>query len=95
MHGSDLRCTGDRYSVAAKGSVQELALWMLELGKQGLHRRNYQNQDHHDESCYLEPLQEAAKTGRTFAEDLLQRFEYQWDGDMDIALPAMCEETCS
>jgi glutamate--cysteine ligase len=77
------------------GTVQELALWMLDLARHGLQRRGYQNQHGQDESCYLEPLQEAAQSGRTFAEDLLRRFEDQWMGDIDIALPAMCEETSS
>ena len=75
------------------GTVQQLVLWMLELARQGLQRRGYQNQRGQDESCYLEPLQQAAQSGRTFGEDLLRRFEDQWMGDMDIALAAMCEET--
>ncbi len=75
------------------GTVQELALWMLELARQGLQRRGYRNRYGQDESCYLEPLQEAAQSGRTFSEDLLRRFQDQWKGDMDMALPAMCEET--
>jgi glutamate--cysteine ligase len=77
------------------GTAQELALWMLELARQGLQRRGRQNGQGQDESCYLEPLEEAARSGRTFAEELLRRFEDQWRGDMDIALPAMCEETFS
>jgi gamma-glutamylcysteine synthetase len=77
------------------GTVQQLALWMLELARQGLQRRGRQNGQGQDESCYLEPLEEAARSGRTFAEEHLRRFEDQWRGDMDIALPAMCEETFS
>lgn len=76
-------------------TVRELALWMLELARQGLQRRGCQNRHGQDESCYLEPLQEAAEAGRTFAEDLLRRFQDQWMGKMEIALPAMCEETFS
>ena len=75
------------------GTVQQLALWMLELARQGLQRRGYQNQHGHDESCYLEQLQEAAEAGQTFAENLLHRFQDQWRKDMDVALPAMCEDT--
>ncbi len=74
-------------------SVQQLALWMLRLARQGLQRRGYLNEHGLDESHYLEPLQEAAASGRTFAEVLLDRFENQWNQDMDIALPAMCDET--
>ena len=75
------------------GTVQELALWMLELARKGLQRRGYRNQYGQDESCYLEPLQEAAQSGQTFGEGLLRRVQDQWKGDMDMALPAMCEET--
>ncbi len=75
------------------GTVQELALWMLDLAKQGLRRRGCLNANGQDESCYLEPLTVAAQAGQTFSELLLHRFQHQWMGDMDIALPAMCEET--
>lgn len=75
------------------GTVQELALWMLGLARQGLQRRGYHNERGQDESCYLELLQEAALSGRTFSEVLLRRFQDQWMGDMSIALPVMCEET--
>lgn len=74
-------------------TVQELALWMLQLAQQGLQRRDYRNQYGQDESCYLESLQEAAQSGRTFGDDLSRRFKNQWMGDMDIAMAAMCEET--
>jgi len=77
------------------GTVQDLSLWMLDLSRQGLGRRDYRNQERQDESCYLEPLREAAQAGRTFAEELLQRFEHQWLGDIDVAVRAMCEETLS
>ncbi|QDT68777.1 Glutamate--cysteine ligase GshA [Planctomycetes bacterium MalM25] len=75
------------------GTVQELALWILELARQGLQRRGYRNQYGQDESCYLEPLQEAAQSGQTFGEALLRRFQGQWMETMNTALPAMCEET--
>jgi len=77
------------------GTVQDLSLWMLDLSRQGLGRRDYRNQERQDESCYLEPLREAAQAGRTFAEELLQRFEHEWLGDIDVAVRAMCEETLS
>ena len=75
------------------GTALELALWMLDLAREGLQRRGYRNRYGQDESCYLEPLQEAAQLGRTFSEDLVRRFQDEWKGDMDMALPAMCEET--
>ena len=45
-----------------------------------------------DESCYLEPLQEAVEAGRTFAEELLRRFDHEWRGDIDLALRDLCRE---
>ena len=77
------------------GTVRELSLWMLDLSRQGLGRRDYRNQKGQDESCYLDPLQEAAEAGRTFAEELLRRYEHEWQGDIDIAVRAMCEEALS
>ncbi len=53
---------------------------------------NYQGQD---ESCYLAPLQKVAQSGRTFAEQLLQRYENEWHRDIEIAIRAMCEENSS
>jgi glutamate--cysteine ligase len=77
------------------GSVRDLSLWMLDLCRQGLQRRDCRDQEGQDESCYLEPLQEAAQAGRTFAEELLQRYEDEWLGDIDVAVRAMCRETMS
>jgi glutamate--cysteine ligase len=73
--------------------VQQLACWILELAREGLRRRGFLNQNGEDESCYLEPLEEAARSGRTFSEHLLHRFRVEWKEDMDVALPAMCEGT--
>ncbi len=77
------------------GSVRELSLWMLDLCRQGLQRRNCRNEQGQDESCYLEPLQAAARAGRTFAEEVLQRFDGEWRGDIDVAVRARCRETMS
>lgn len=75
------------------GTVQELVLWMLDLARQGLQRRDYQNELGQDESCYLDPLQQAAESGLTFSQVVLRRFQEEWMGNMEIAMPAMCEET--
>lgn len=76
-----------------EGTVQDLALWMLELSRQGLERRDFRNGEGVTESQYLLPLQRAAESGLTFAEQLIQNFSDQWQEDMDVALPAMCRET--
>jgi glutamate--cysteine ligase len=76
-------------------SVQDLCLWILRLSRQGLLRRDYRNQNGQNESQYLEPLRDAVQSGRTFAKDLIQRFEQQWRGDIDVAVASMCQETMS
>ncbi len=69
-----------------RGTVRDLALWMLDLSRQGLERRNFRNNEASDESQYLLPLQEAAEAGRTFAEELKRRFSGEWQADIDLAL---------
>jgi glutamate--cysteine ligase len=77
------------------GTVQELCLWALDLARQGLERRNCRNPQGLDESCYLTPLEQTARTGKTFAEQLLQRFETDWGRDIDMAVRSMCQEASS
>jgi glutamate--cysteine ligase len=77
------------------GTAQGLCLWMLDLSQQGLVRRDYRNQKDRNESHYLAPLFEAAQSGRTFAHELLHRFDHQWHRDIDTAVRAMCEGTLS
>lgn len=76
-------------------SVQELALWMLDLARQGLERRNVRNGAGEDESRYLSPLQNAAESGQTFAEQLVRKYSGQWQENTNAALAAMCQETFS
>lgn len=78
-----------------KGTLQDLALWMLELSRDGLERRGICDEAGSTESQYLQPLQQAAESGQTFADQLIQNFSTQWHKNMDIALPAMCKETFS
>ncbi len=75
------------------GTIRELAGWAIELAGEGLQRRAHLNNQGRDESRYLEPLQQVVDNGQTFAENLLDRFDRQWNGDMDTALRRMCEET--
>jgi len=75
------------------GTIRGLARWMIELSRQGLQRRRQLNDQSRDESVYLEPLQAAIDRGQTFAEVLLDRFEQQWQGDIDVAMRTLSEET--
>lgn len=77
------------------GTIRDLCLWLLELSRQGLQRRNLLNDQGQDESCYLAPLEEVARSGVTFAEQLLQRYNNDWQQDIDIAVRAMSEENSS
>lgn len=77
------------------GTTQDLALWMLELSRDGLERRGICNEAGATESHYLQPLQQVAESGRTFADQLIHNFSNHWYKNMDIALPAMCKETFS
>lgn len=75
------------------GCLLDLCRWMVDLSRQGLQRRDIVDQQGRDESVYLNPLQEVLDAGRTFAEDLLDRFHGQWKGNIDDALSDLCEET--
>ena len=77
------------------GTTQDLALWMLELARDGLERRGICNAAGATESQYLQPLQQVAESGRTFADQLIHNFSIHWNKNMDIALPAMCKGTFS
>ena len=76
-----------------KESVRDLCLWILDLSSQGLKRRNIKNIDGKDESCYLEILQEVVEKGLTFAEQLLHRFNNEWQQDMEIAMRVISRES--
>ena len=76
-------------------TVRELSLWALDLATNGLQRRNKLDSQGLDESRYLGPLRLAAESGITSADELLRRFEKQWQADMNVALPILCAETIS
>lgn len=75
------------------GTVRELCLWLLDLSRKGLRRRNRLDAAGLDEGLYLDSLQEAADRGETFAETLVRRFETEWRQDMDVAMETLTEET--
>jgi glutamate--cysteine ligase len=78
-----------------KGTVRDLSLWMLELSRAGLERRDNLDEQGLNECDYLNPLQAAAEAGQTFAEELLLRLDREWQGDFDTAIRTLCEETLS
>jgi len=64
-----------------RGTVQDVARRMLEISAEGLRlRREYDGSL--DEVHFLDALMEIAISGRTPAEDLLDRYENAWKGDI-------------
>jgi glutamate--cysteine ligase len=63
--------------------VREIARDLLELARHGLARRRRLGTAGDDETGFLQPLQRIVETGRTPAEELLQRYENEWDGSLE------------
>jgi glutamate--cysteine ligase len=59
-------------------SVQELAIEMVKLAKQGLEARVNAGLEHPEVLTYLEPVEKVAFSGQTFAERLIER----WKGEL-------------
>ena len=53
------------------------------IAKQGLAARGRINWDGENETRYLRPLEEIVATGRSVAEDLLERYHGPWGGSVD------------
>ena len=64
-------------------AVIELARDCLALARGGLSRRNRRDQAGHDETRYLEPLEDIVASGRTPAEEMLEKFHGIWRGSVD------------
>jgi len=64
-------------------TLQELAKNFLALSEAGLKRRNIRDDKGHDESVYLAPLHEIAESGRTWSTRLLEKYEGEWQGNID------------
>ncbi len=60
------------------GTLQDVAVAVVEFARDGLRRRAKRDGGGQDESHFLETLAEIAASGRTPAEDLLTRYETRW-----------------
>ena len=58
--------------------LHEVAIRVVEIARDGLRRRGRHDGSGQDESHFLETLAEIAASGRTPAEDLLERYETKW-----------------
>jgi len=63
--------------------LSALALAVLELARSGLRRRARLDSTGQDESHFLNPLLDAAHTGKTPAERLLDDYATRWRGSVD------------
>ena len=64
-------------------SARDIALEMLEIAREGLHRRARRNTAGEDETHFLDPLFAIAGSGRTPAEELLDDYRTRWGGLVD------------
>ena len=64
-------------------TLRDIALEMLEIAREGLHRRARRNSAGEDETHFLDPLFAIAGSGRTPAEELLEDFGTRWGGKID------------
>jgi glutamate--cysteine ligase len=64
-------------------SVQELALEALRISRMGLRNRRQINPRSQDETIYLTPLEHLVRSGRTVADELIERYEGRWRGNID------------
>src|SRR6266511_4710045 len=66
-------------AVIAGCDVLQLAKTTVALAEKGLARRRHLDRASHDESRYLQPIQEYVAGGITPAEELLKKFENEWN----------------
>lgn len=64
-------------------TLQEIALEVLEISRMGLKNRRRQTAYTDDESLFLDPLFEIARSGQTPAEELLANYHGRWAGSID------------
>jgi glutamate--cysteine ligase len=64
-------------------TLREIALEMLDIAREGLHRRARRSTAGEDETHFLDPLFAIAGSGRTPAEELLEDYKTRWRGNVD------------
>ncbi len=63
--------------------ILDVARQVVEISKDGLKRRNISDGMGSDESLHLDVIEEVARTGKTRACRLLEKFHGPWDGNID------------
>jgi glutamate--cysteine ligase len=64
-------------------TLRDVALEVLDIAREGLHRRARRGQGGEDETHFLDTLFSIAGSGRTPAAELLEDFNNRWNGDID------------
>jgi glutamate--cysteine ligase len=64
-------------------TLRDVALEMLDIAREGLHRRARRSADGEDETHFLDSLFAIAGSGRAPAEELLDDFRTRWRGNVD------------
>ena len=78
----DVPKLGFKASIGGRSAL-DVAKECLALASAGLSRRGRRDPSGRDETCYLDPLHTIIASGRTPAEELLERFHGSWRGSVD------------
>lgn len=65
------------------GTVQDLSKDVLAISRQGLKNRGRMDSYGDDEGHFLDSLDDVAQSGRTLAEEFLDKYETEWNGSVD------------
>src|SRR4051812_11813928 len=63
-------------------TVRDIALEVLDIPREGLHRRSRRDLAGEDETHFLDPLFSIAGSGRTPAAELVEDYRTRWNGDI-------------
>jgi glutamate--cysteine ligase len=63
-------------------TLRDIALEMLDIARDGLARRARRDAAGDDETMFLDPLFQIARSGRTAAADLIEDYNTRWAGDI-------------
>ena len=63
-------------------TIRELAVAALAISREGLNARARLNGHGENETVFLQELDSFAKTGKSNADRLIEKFQSDWDGDI-------------
>ena len=65
-----------------KGTVRDVAAEVLKIARAGLVARDCIDEEGRDESHYLAPIEAIVRSGNTVADQLIERYQTVWGGDI-------------